>query len=91
MQSFKRCAQCGAVIAYEATTDYYSYIRVKYCRPCAQDVHRRQNADYMRRLRAQRREAHRLTEEQNSLLKTENELLRQAIRQLEQALKGVEK
>lgn len=87
MQSFKRCEQCGQIIAREETTDYYAYIRLKYCRPCAADVHRRQNAAYMRRLRAQRREAHKLTAEQNVLLKTENELLRQAIQRLEYALK----
>ena len=87
MQSVKRCAQCGAVIARELETDYFRYIRLKYCQPCAQDVQRRQKAAYMQRLRAQRREAHRLTEEQNQLLKQENELLRQAIRRLEQAMK----
>lgn len=86
MQSVKRCAQCGQIIAREAETDYFAYIRLKYCRPCAQDVQRQQKADYARRLRAQRREAHKLTAEQNQLLKTENELLRQAIRRLEYAL-----
>lgn len=86
MQSVKRCAQCGAIIAREETADYYAYIRLKYCRPCAQDVHRRQNAEYMRRLRAQRREAHKLTADQNELLRRENELLRQSIRRLEFAL-----
>ncbi len=83
MQSEKHCAQCGQIIAREAETDYFSYIRLKYCRQCAQDVHRRQKADYMRRLRAQRREAHKLTAEQNELLKQENELVRQAIQRLE--------
>lgn len=86
MQSVKRCAQCGQIIAREAETDYFAYIRLKYCRPCAQDVQRRQKADYARRLRAERREAHKLTAEQNQLLKQENELLRQAIRRLEFAL-----
>ena len=82
MNPVKRCEQCGAIIAREESTDYYAYICLKYCKPCAADVHRRQNAAYMRRLRAQRREAHKLTVEQNELLKQENELLRQAIRRL---------
>lgn len=86
MAPVKRCAQCGIVIAYEQTCDYYRYIRLRYCPHCAADVRRQQKADYMRRLRAQRREAHKLTEEQNQLLKTENELLRQSIRRLETAL-----
>lgn len=83
MQSVKYCQQCGRVIAREAECDFYAYIRLKWCKSCAADVHRRQNAEYMRRLRAQRREAHKLTEEQNTLLKQENDLLRQAIRRLE--------
>lgn len=83
MNPVKYCEQCGALIARELDSDYYSYIRMKYCRQCAADIHRAQNAQYMRRLRAQRREAHKLTEEQNALLKQENELLRQAIRRLQ--------
>lgn len=87
MQSVKYCKQCGKLIARELETDYYRYIRLLYCPECAADVHRRQNAAYMQRLRAQRREAHKLTADQNELLKRENELLRQAIRRLEQAAK----
>ena len=79
----KRCAQCGRLIARELETDYFRYIRLKYCPQCAADVRRRQKAAYMARLRAQRRELHALEHEQNSLLKTENELLRQRIRELE--------
>lgn len=86
MQSVKYCQQCGRLIAKELECDYYRYIRLRYCPECAQDVHRRQKAAYMQRLRAKRREAHKLTEEQNELLKTENELLRQAIRRLEMSL-----
>lgn len=88
MQSVKRCAQCGQIIAYEDTCDYYRFIRLRYCPQCAADVRRRQKAAYMARLRAQRRELHTLEHEQNSLLKTENELLRQRIRELE-TRKGV--
>lgn len=87
MTPVKRCAQCGAVIAYEQTCDYYRYIRLLYCPTCAADVRRRQKADYMRKLRAQRREAHKLTADQNQLLRTENELLRQRIRALEDTLR----
>lgn len=79
----KHCAQCGRLIARELETDYFRYIRLKYCPQCAADVRRRQKAAYMARLRAQRRELHALEHEQNSLLKTENELLRQRIRELE--------
>lgn len=83
MQNVKRCARCGAAIANWNTDDYFRCISVKWCARCGADVRREQTAAAMRRLRAKRREAHRLTAEQNSLLKAENELLRQAIRRLE--------
>ena len=35
MQEVKHCKRCGCVIALEADSDYYSYIRIKYCDPCA--------------------------------------------------------
>lgn len=85
MTAVKFCKQCGRQIAQEIDCDYFRYIRLKYCAECAADVHRRQNAAYMRRLRAQRREAHKLTEEQNQLLKQENALLRESIRRLIQS------
>lgn len=88
MDSVKRCAQCSAIIAREADTDYFAYIRLKYCPECAADVRRRQNAESMRRLRARRREAHKLTAEQNELLRIENELLRDRIRALERLAKA---
>lgn len=91
MNPVKYCQQCGRVIAREIDCDYFRYIRLKWCASCAADVRRRQKADYMCRLRAQRREAHRLAEEQNQLLKIENELLRDAIRRLESEKRKAEK
>jgi ribosome-binding protein aMBF1 (putative translation factor) len=81
MQAVKYCNQCGRVIAYEATADYYSYISLKYCRPCAQDVHRRQIADSMRKARAAARERRNLEKVQTAQTSKENELLRQIIRE----------
>lgn len=79
----KRCCMCGKIIADSEQSDYYAYIRLKYCRPCAAEAHRMQIAASMRKLRAEHREAHKLTEESNALLKQENALLREAIHRLE--------
>jgi ribosome-binding protein aMBF1 (putative translation factor) len=81
MQSVKRCEQCGRVIAYEESSDYYSFIRLKYCRPCAADVHRRQIAESMRRARAAARERRELEKQITQQTTTENELLREIVRQ----------
>lgn len=90
MESVKRCAQCGRVIAYEATADFYSYIRVKYCRPCAADVHRRQIAESMRRARAKARERRELERQQQQFTAKENELLRQIVQKQQQQIKMLE-
>lgn len=55
----KRCQRCGRSIS---TDDWYAYISMKYCKPCAADVHREQKANWIRELR-------RKTREQNSLTK----------------------
>lgn len=83
MTPVKFCARCGCMIAKELDCDFYRYIRLRYCKQCAADVTRERKAAYMRRIRAQAKEAHKLTQEQNSLLKAENALLREAIRKLE--------
>jgi ribosome-binding protein aMBF1 (putative translation factor) len=80
VQSVKYCQQCGKLIAYEESTDFYAYIRLKYCRSCAADVHRRQIAESMRKARAaarERRELEKLITEQTT---KENELLRELVR-----------
>lgn len=44
----KRCEECGRELDI---SDWYEYIRRKYCPACAAAVHRRQNANRMQRLR----------------------------------------
>ena len=79
MQEVKHCKRFGCVIALEAEADYYSYIRIKYCKPCRAAVQRMQRANRQYRFRQRRKEAHRLTKEQNQLLREENELLRRRL------------
>ena len=63
----KRCEMCGCEIR---TEDYYSLIRRKYCKKCAADVRRRQNAEWMREFRKKTREENQLRRE---LCKTQAE------------------
>ncbi len=44
----KRCEECGRELDI---SDWYEYIRRKYCPACAAAVKRRQNANRMQRLR----------------------------------------
>ena len=81
MQSVKYCQQCGRLIAREESTDFYAYIRLKYCRSCAADVHRRQIADSMRRARAAARERRELERQLTAQTTRENELLRDIVRE----------
>lgn len=75
------CAICGADIS---TDDYYSSIRKKYCKKCAADAKRSQNAERMRKVRQLSRQQHSLRRQLCEELERENELLRaELIRQRE--------
>lgn len=81
MPPVKYCEQCGCMIAKEQECDYYSYIRLKYCRHCAADVHRRQIAASMRKARAAARERRELERKITAQTAQENELLRDIVRE----------
>lgn len=81
MPPVKYCAQCGCLIAREESTDFYAYIRLKYCRSCAADIHRRQIADSMRRARAAARERRKLEQRRTNQTTEENELLRAIVKE----------
>lgn len=72
----KKCVVCGRMIAMEETTDYYRYIRLKYCPSCAKNIHRMQNANRMSLKRHEARTRIKLCGEINTELVTENDLLR---------------
>lgn len=69
----KSCQQCGAVISAD---DWYAYIALKYCRSCAQEVRRRQQAEWMREYRRKRREQNALTRKLCAAQQEEIERLR---------------
>lgn len=54
----KQCTRCGVPIS---TDDWYSFIRTKYCRRCAAEVRREQQAAWMREFRRKNREKNALT------------------------------
>ena len=72
----KRCQRCGALIS---TDDYYKFIRMKYCKRCAEDVHREQKANWIRELRRKTREEHDLTRQLCKAQQDEIERLRQLL------------
>lgn len=49
----KHCTRCGTPIS---TDDWYSFISTKYCRRCAAEVRREQQAAWMREFRRKNRE-----------------------------------
>lgn len=83
----KSCQRCGTEIQCD---DWYAFIRTKYCRRCAKDVRRQQQAEYARELRRKTREQNMLTRqlctEQQAELERLRELLlvqRERVRTLE--------
>lgn len=84
METEKRCAICGTVIASMWDTDWYRYIRLKYCPACAIAVKRSQTAASKRAARRIARKAKREAKEALIRAKAENEQLRQLKRENDQ-------
>lgn len=72
----KHCAECGAQISAE---DWYQFISLKYCRRCAREVRRRQQAEWMREFRRKKREEHALTRQLCAAQQEEIERLRMLV------------
>ena len=77
MKEVKYCAICGKCIGNIYNTDYFSYIRLKYCNECKITQRRKQKAAYQKQYRKDGRKVRQLQKERIDLLETENELLRQ--------------
>ena len=72
---------CGVPIAREGETDWYKYIRVKYCPVCREDVHRQQKAASKRRTRQAVRKAKKEARARAIAAKAENDQLRALLRE----------
>lgn len=76
MTEKKYCERCGKLIGDAYNTDFFAYIRMKYCSDCKVKVRREKNAERMKRLRRETREINNARKEQLELLREENEMLR---------------
>lgn len=76
MESEKHCERCGEFIASMWSTDWYRYIRLKYCPECRKKVKLDQNNEYRREKKKAGREAHKIIEELIRKELAENERLR---------------
>ena len=76
MTEIKKCERCGKLIVDAYETNYFAYIRMKYCSDCKIQVKREQDAQRMRDLRRKTREINKAQKEQLELLREENEMLR---------------
>ena len=72
----KQCTRCGVSIS---TYDWYSFIITKYCRRCAAEVRREQQAAWMREFRRKNREKHALTRKLCESQQEEIDCLRQML------------
>ena len=79
MTEIKKCERCGELIGDAYETNYFAYIRMKYCSDCKIQVKREQDAQRMRDLRRKTREINKAKGEQMALLREENEMLRRRI------------
>ena len=82
MTEIKKCQRCGTVIGDAYNTDYYAYIRMKYCPECKKTVTNIQAAERMKKFRHKNRMMNKAMKDRVQLLEQENELLRQRIIQL---------
>lgn len=85
MTEIKKCQRCGTVIGDAYNTDYYAYIRIKYCDECRRTVTNIQTAERMRNFRARNRAVNKAKNEKIKLLEEENELLRARIIKLRES------
>lgn len=84
----KPCQCCGTPIS---TDDYYAFIRTKYCRRCAAEIHREQKAAYARELRRKTREANALTRELCKRQEEEIQKLRELLAKKREDVRALER
>lgn len=82
----KYCIRCNKLISNINTADFYSFIRIKYCCDCKQEVKRQQTLERVHKLRQRKKQIDIEKNIQLDLLKKENELLRLNIIKLKENL-----
>lgn len=80
----KYCQVCNKLISNIDQSDFYSFIRIKYCDNCRAEVKRQQTLARVHALRQRKKQIEIERNTQLELLKQENELLRQNIIRLKE-------
>lgn len=80
----KYCQVCNKLISNIDQSDFYSFIRIKYCDKCRAEVKRKQTLARVHALRQRKKQIDIERDTQLELLKQENELLRQNIIRLKE-------
>ena len=80
----KYCEVCNKLICNIDQSDFYSFIRIKYCDNCRTEVKRKQTLARVHALRQRKKQIDIERNTQLELLKQENELLRQNIIRLKE-------
>lgn len=75
----KYCRRCAASLGYLETSDYYSYIRKKYCDKCAVEVKKEKTAQRVAALRLRKKTEKKELLEQIKRLEIENKKLRNIV------------
>ena len=79
MEPTKYCARCGVWIAVEVSSDWFRYIRIKYCPTCRKAVRQEDTRQRIRQLRKDARENRKCKDELIKRLQAENEALREKL------------
>lgn len=86
----KYCEKCWKLISDINTADYFSHIRIKYCKECAKETDRELAAGRMRAVRRKARENNKLARELNNKLLQENEMLKRQLEQVRERLEELQ-
>lgn len=86
MTENKYCIRCNKLISNIYSADYYSFIRIKYCPSCKEEIRRQQTLERVHKLRQRKKQIDIEKNTQLDLLRQENELLRLSIIQLKENL-----
>lgn len=91
MQEFKYCEVCGKLIGDAYNTDWYAYIRMKYCKECAKKMKVESNRLNRKKKKEIKKSYSSNLDEHNNLLKRENELLDKKNKMLELEIEKLER
>lgn len=90
MQDRKYCERCCKLISDISSADYYSHIRIKYCRQCAEQINRERAVIFSKARRRRIRENNKLARQLNDKLLQENEMLKRQLELVRERLEDLD-